>query len=101
MKVEEIYNDYARKHSLKNEQQKTDLNLRRKSNMNRDLRRYKTQNDVNNISEKLGLIKNLINKLGEYNLIIKNHSETDSDNFNKNDGNDDKGFKKPFRKKIK
>ena len=82
-KVEEIYNDYARKHSLKNEQQKTDLNLRRKSNMNRDLRRNKTQNDVNNISEKLGLIKNLINKLGEYNLIIKNHSETDSDNFNK------------------
>lgn len=51
--------------------------------MNRDLRRNKTQNDVNNISEKLGLIKNLINKLGEYNLIIKNHSETDSDNFNK------------------
>ena len=91
-KVDALYNDYARKHSLKNEQQKINLDPLRKSNPNNEIKRNKTLNKAsgkksNTSQNKLGfnfnLIKNLVNKLGEYNNIIKNHSVNDYENFNK------------------
>ena len=91
-KVDALNNDYARKHSLKNEQQKINLDPLRKSNPNNEIKRNKTLNKAsgkksNTSQNKLGfnfnLIKNLVNKLGEYNNIIKNHSVNDYENFNK------------------
>ena len=91
-KVDALYNDYARKHSLKNEQQKLNLAPIRKSNPNNEIKRNKTMNkssgkksntNQNKFGFNFNLIKDLVNKLGEYNNIIKNHSVNDYENFNK------------------
>ena len=100
-KVEDIYNDYARKHSLKNEQLKINVDPLRKShtltglnnNSNKNLikERNKTINKNNtqeNINRnKLGfnfnLVRSLVTKLGAFNTIIKNHSVEEWENFNK------------------
>ena len=100
-KIEDIYNDYARKHSLKNGQLKINIDPLRKSNTltgvnnnsNKNLikERNKTTNKNNyqdkNNQSRLGLNFNLIRKLtiklGEYNSIIKCHSNDEWENFNK------------------
>ena len=94
IKVDALYNDYARKHSLKNEQQKLNIDPLRKSNPNNEIKRNKTLTKANekksngNTNQNkfvfnFNLVKVLINKLGEYNTIIKNHSVSDYENFNK------------------
>ena len=94
-KVDDIYNDFARKHSLKNEQHKINIDPLGKtlpnnnSNKNIKLERNRAiNNNIKNNDEKkksieknIILVKNLINKLGEYNIIIKNHSLEESENF--------------------
>ena len=87
-KVEDIYNDYTRRHTLKNNNQlKMSIDPIRKSNPLNELKRNKTLTKNSNQNKNLlniNLVKNLINKLGEFNnLIIKNHSNTEWENFNK------------------
>ena len=87
-KVEDIYNDYTRRHTLKNNNQlKMSIDPIRKSNPLNELKRNKTLTKNSNNNKNLlniNLVKNLINKLGEFNnLIIKNHSNTEWENFNK------------------
>ena len=87
-KVEDIYNDFTRRHTLKNNNQlKMSIDPIRKSNPLNELKRNKTLTKNSNSNKNLlniNLVKNLINKLGEFNnLIIKNHSNTDWENFNK------------------
>ena len=97
-KVEDIYNDYARKHSLKNVHLKINNDPLRKSNTltgvnnnsNKNIlkERNKTMNknnsqDNNKLVSNFNLVKNLVTKLGEYNFIIKNHSNEEWENFNK------------------
>ena len=87
-KVEDIYNDFTRRHTLKNNNQlKMSIDPIRKSNPLNELKRNKTLTKNSNQNKNLlniNLVKNLINKLGEFNnLIIKNHSNTEWENFNK------------------
>ena len=87
-KVEDIYNDFTRRHTLKNNNQlKMSIDPIRKSNPLNELKRNKTLTKNSNNNKNLlniNLVKNLINKLGEFNnLIIKNHSNTEWENFNK------------------
>ena len=90
-KLEEIYNDYTKRHTLKNNKNNNQFNINtepiRKSNPLHELKRNKTltkNNCQNKTLMNINLVKNLINQLGEFNnLIIKNHSNTDWENFNK------------------
>ena len=97
-KVEDIFNDYAKRHSLKNNQLNINNDVLRKSNtiMNsnssKNIKKEKNKMiDINNIQEKniqdksglnVNLIKNLINKLGDFHSIIKIHSMEDYETFN-------------------
>ena len=95
-KVEDIYNDYARKHSLKNEQQKIKIDPLRKTNQsnnsNKNIKKERNkilnkniimENEKKNNNEfDINVVLNLIKKLGEYNTIIKKHSVEDSEAFN-------------------
>ena len=87
-KVEDIYNDYTRRHTLKNNNKlKISTEPIRKSNPLNEIKRNKTLNKNTNQNKNIvniNLVKNLLNKLGEFNnLIIKNHSNTEWENFNK------------------
>ena len=87
-KVEDIYNDYTRRHTLKNNNKlKISTEPIRKSNPLNEIKRNKTLNKntkQNKNIVNINLVKNLLNKLGEFNnLIIKNHSNTEWENFNK------------------
>ena len=100
--VENIYNDYARKHSLKNEDQRNNLDISRRSNnmlgnkntSNKNLKRERNKtinktntenrNNINNQIKSninIPLINKLIKQLGEFNTIIKNQSVNDGENF--------------------
>ena len=59
-KVDALYNDYARKHSLKNEQQKLNLAPIRKSNTNNEIKRNKTMNKSSGKKILLMIMKILI-----------------------------------------
>ena len=97
-RVEDIFNEYTRKHNLKNSQLNINIDTLRKSNtlMNsnssKNIKKEKNKMiDINNLQEKnnenkllfnSNIIKNLINKLGDYNSIIKIHSMEDYENYN-------------------
>ena len=100
-KVEDIYNDYAKKHSLKNDQLKINADPLRKSHTltglnnnsnkniikerNKTINKNNTQDNINRNKSGFNfhLVKNLVTKLGEFNTIIKNYSNEEWENFNK------------------
>ena len=69
-KVEDIYNDYTRRHTLKNNKLKISTEPIRKSNPLNEIKRNKTLNKNTNQNKNIvniNLVKNLLNKLGEFN----------------------------------
>ena len=98
-KLEEVIQDFARKKNLKIKDQSDNSNLENlepyrlsylskesSGSKNPKKERNKTSNKViinnkNNIQQKYSLIKNLINKMSEYNNIISNYSFEAKDNY--------------------
>ena len=106
--VENIYNDYARKHSLKNEEilrksshklgndnqsnlSNKKITKERNKTINKSNTHHKNKNSINNINNNnqikqninIPLINKLLKQLGEFNEIIKKHSINDGEIFNK------------------